>query len=191
MITREERLKILIWPGSLRQGSFNRQLANVINSRLVEKGVETDLIEFRDFDMPLFNADIQEKNGIPDATNALADRIVSSDGFVLVMPEYNFGVPGPVKNAIDWLSRIRPYPTAGKVCLLASAAPGQVGGARGIIALRPALSFMGAWLVPESFSLAQASNAFSENNQLKNSELEKLLNDVIGKFIAAAGSFRV
>ena len=64
-------MKILVWPGSLRQNSLNRQLASVINNRLGEKGVETDFIDFCDFDMPLFNGDLQEKHGIPDATTVL------------------------------------------------------------------------------------------------------------------------
>lgn len=181
-------MKILIWPGSLRADSFNRKLANVIDSKLSANGVETDPIDMHDFQMPLYDGDIEAASGLPPTTTALADRIQAADGFVLVMPEYNFGVPGPVKNAIDWISRIRPYPTVGKTCFLASAAPGLVGGARGIIALRPALSFMGAWLVPDSFSLAQAGQAFSDEGDLAADDMNTMLDGMLDKFVAATGS---
>jgi len=184
-------LKILIWPGSLRQGSLNRKLARAIDAKLFERGVETDHIDFRDYDMPLYDGDIEADQGLPAATTALAEKISNCDGLVLVTPEYNFGVPGPVKNAIDWMSRIKPYPTTGKTCFLASAAPGLVGGGRGLIALRPTLSFMGAWLVPDSFSLAQAGQAFGEDGGLVSEDIDNMLDGMLDQFLAAAESLKL
>ncbi|MEK9685128.1 MAG: NAD(P)H-dependent oxidoreductase [Rhodospirillaceae bacterium] len=178
-------MNILVWPGSLREGSLNRRLAEVIAGKLSHQGIGADLINFRDFEMPLYDGDLESSTGIPNSVSALAEKISGCDGWILVTPEYNFGVPGPVKNAIDWLSRIRPYPTSNKTCFLASAAPGLVGGARGLIALRPTLSFMGSWLVPDSFSLAEAANSFGPEGQLKDEALDKMLSQMLDKFIHA------
>ena len=127
---------------------------------------------------------MEASDGLPGGTIALGQRIGASDGLVIVSPEYNFGVPGPLKNAIDWLSRIRPYPTIGKTGFLASAAPSLVGGARGLIALRPSLSLMGMWLSGDSFSLAQAGQAFSGEDGLEDKELEKMLDGMLESFIS-------
>jgi len=179
-------LKILVWPGSLREQSLNRKLASLISKKLMVLNVDVDHIDFKDYSMPLYDGDIEKTSGVPKATTRLAKKITECNGFVLVMPEYNYGVPGPVKNAIDWLSRIRPYPTAGKVGFLSSAAPSLVGGARGLIALRPTLSFMGAWLTPEAFSLANASQAFDDDGSLKDGELDDMLLEMLKKFVNAA-----
>ena len=148
---------------------------------------ERDLAKFREFEMPLFDGDLQAADGVPAGTQQLANRIGASDGVVIVSPEYNYGVPGPLKNAIDWLSRFRPFPTAGKTCFLASAAPGLVGGARGLIALRPALSFMGMWLSGDSFSLAQANQAMV-GGKIVDDELDEMLDGMLDRFTKVTSS---
>lgn len=178
-------MRLFIFAASLRKDSFNKKLASLITRKLEGKGIDMDHAKFSEFDMPLFDADLEASDGIPAGTQALADRIMGADGTVIVSPEYNFGVPGPLKNAIDWLSRIRPYPTIGKPCFLASAAPSLVGGSRGIIALRPSLSFMGMWLSGDSFSLAQAGQAFSDDGAIKDDALDQLLDGMLEKFVKA------
>ena len=189
-IQRDKFMKILAFAGSLREGSLNHQLAEIIASKLKNLDVEVDLAKFRDFQMPLFDGDLETATGIPDGTKKMADRISASDGVVIVSPEYNHGVPGPLKNSIDWLSRIRPYPTAGKVCFLASAAPSFVGGARGLIAIRPTLSLMGMWLSGESFSLAQANKEMVDGKIL-NDELNQMLNGMLERFARVTASISV
>ena len=180
-------MRILVFAGSLRKESLNHKLAEIISSKLQKSGVEVDLAKFREFEMPLFDGDLQTTDGVPGGTQEFANRIAASDGVVIVSPEYNYGVPGPLKNAIDWLSRIRPFPTAGKTCFLASAAPGLVGGARGLIALRPALSFMGMWLSGESFSLAQANQAMADDKIVDN-ELDEMLDGMLDRFTKVTSS---
>ncbi|MEE2954761.1 MAG: NAD(P)H-dependent oxidoreductase [Pseudomonadota bacterium] len=176
-------MRILVFAGSLRKESFNKKLATIIAKKIGKLGVEVDHPNFREFLMPIYDGDLEASDGLPGGTIALGQRIGASDGLVIVSPEYNFGVPGPLKNAIDWLSRIRPYPTIGKTCFLASAAPSLVGGARGLIALRPSLSLMGMWLSGDSFSLAQAGQAFSDEDGLGDKELEKMLDGMLESFI--------
>lgn len=181
-------MRILVFAGSLRKDSVNKKLATVIAGKLDVLGAEVDLADFREFEMPLFDGDLEVLEGIPAGTQELADRIAIADAIVIVSPEYNYGVPGPLKNAIDWLSRIRPYPTIGKICFLASAAPSMVGGARGLIAIRPALSFMGLWLSGDSFSLAQANKAFGDDGGLIDDGLDKMLDGMLDRFVKVTGS---
>ena len=184
-------MRILVFAASLRKESLNKKLAVLICQKLEATGAEVDHADFRDFEMPVFDGDLEASDGIPAGTRRLADRILGADGVVIVSPEYNYGVPGPLKNAVDWLSRIRPYPTIGKPAFLASAAPSVVGGARGLIALRPSLSFMGMWLSGDSFSLAQANQAFDEDGALINEDLDRMLDGMLGKFVKATGSLRL
>lgn len=183
-------MRLFIFAASLRTESFNKKLATLIAQKLEGLGAEVDHANFRDFDVPLYDGDLEADSGIPDGTQALADRIAVADGVVIVSPEYNYGVPGTLKNAIDWLSRIRPYPTIGKPCFLASAAPGLVGGARGLIALRPTLSILGMWLSGDSFSLAQAGQAFDDKDGLNDEALDKLLDGMLTRFVNVTGSIK-
>ena len=184
-------MRLFIFAASLRKDSFNKKLATLIAGKLKGLGAEMDHADFREFDMPLFDADLEASDGIPAGTQALANRISAADGTIIVSPEYNFGVPGPLKNAIDWLSRIRPYPTIGKPGFLASAAPSLVGGSRGIIALRPSLSFMGMWLSGDSFSLAQAGQAFDEHGGIKDEVLDKMLDGMLDRFVKVTDSLKI
>jgi chromate reductase len=88
--------------GSLRERSYNRALlreAAALASQ--ETRIETASIA----EIPLYNADVQERDGFPPAVTELKDRLAAADGLLIVTPEYNWGIPGVVKNAIDWLSR--------------------------------------------------------------------------------------
>ena len=120
-------LKIVTLLGSLRQGSYNAAIARALPS-LAPEGMEVvALPSIRD--IPLYDADL-EATGIPPAVIALVDRIREADGVVIVTPEYNYSVPGVLKNAIDWLSRVPGQPLAGKPVALQSASMGVIGGAR-------------------------------------------------------------
>jgi chromate reductase, NAD(P)H dehydrogenase (quinone) len=88
--------------GSLRQGSWNTALLRAAQS-LTEPGVELDIATLHG--IPLYDGDLEKRDGIPRPVSELKERIVASDGVLLVTPEYNHGIPGVFKNAIDWLSR--------------------------------------------------------------------------------------
>src|ERR1700689_2494396 len=114
--------------GSLRKGSYNRIVMNAL-SALAPEGMK--IVEAPPFsEFPLYNADIQNSAGFPTAVQKLADAVRAADGVILNTPEYNFGVPGGLKNAIDWVSRLQNQPFIGKPVALQSASPGPVGGAR-------------------------------------------------------------
>ncbi len=175
-------MRLLAFAASLRRNSYNRKLIAVAADIARGAGVEVDLADFHEFDMPLYDGDI-EARGIPSGTEALAARVRAADGLLIASPEYNFAMPGTIKNAIDWLSRIKPVPLRGKYGLLMSASTGQVGGIRGLWQLRVPLEGLGVLLYPDMYTLPWADKAFDDNGGLKEQErfdrLKKLLESYI------------
>jgi chromate reductase len=136
----DRRLSIISICGSLRAGSYNRIVMNAL-AGLAPQGMQlTEAPPYGNF--PLYNADVQSAGGIPAAVSALAEAIRAADGLVFVTPEYNFGIPGPLKNAIDWVSRVPNQPFAGKPVALQSASPGPLGGSRVQYDLRRSLVYL-------------------------------------------------
>ena len=125
-----------------------------------------DLAEFREFDVPLYNADLQEASGVAPGAQEFGRRIAAADGLVLVSPEYNFSLPGTLKNLIDWVSRIRPVPLRGKSAVLLAASPGPFGGIRGLWQLRIPLEGLGMVVLPDMFALPDAAKAFGSKGEL-------------------------
>jgi len=137
--------------GSLRKGSYNRIVMNALSGLAPDNMQIREAPPFADF--PPYNADVQNSTGFPAAVNTLADAIRAADGVIFNTPEYNFGIPGALKNAIDWVSRLPNQPFAGKCVALQSASPGPVGGARVQYDMRRAMVFLDAFTLnkPEVF----------------------------------------
>jgi chromate reductase, NAD(P)H dehydrogenase (quinone) len=132
-MAREARLNFVVMVGSLREGSFNAAIARALPS-LAPEGVKiTPLPSVGEF--PLYNHDVQQK-AFPSIVTRTAEAIAEADGIIVVTPEYNHSVPGVLKNAIDWLSRLPQQPFAGKPIALESASQGLWGGLRAQLALR-------------------------------------------------------
>lgn len=89
--------------GSLRKGSYNRMVMNLLSELAPSEMIIKEAPSFAEF--PLYNADIQNSTGFPDAVITLADAIHAADGVIFCTPEYNFSLPGGLKNAIDWVLR--------------------------------------------------------------------------------------
>jgi chromate reductase, NAD(P)H dehydrogenase (quinone) len=137
--------------GSLRKGSYNRVVMNALPALAPEGMKITEAPPFTEFS--LYNADIQNSTGFPAPVQKLANAIRAADGVIINTPEYNFGVPGGLKNAIDWVSRLQNQPFIGKPVALQSASPGPVGGARVQYDLRRTMVFLDAMTLnkPEIF----------------------------------------
>jgi chromate reductase len=137
--------------GSLRKGSYNRMVMNALPALAPEGMKITEAPPFTE--IPLYSADIQNSSGFPAPVQKLADAIRAADGIIINTPEYNFGVPGGLKNAIDWVSRLQNQPFVGKPIALQSASPGPVGGARVQYDLRRTMVFLDALTLnkPEIF----------------------------------------
>jgi chromate reductase, NAD(P)H dehydrogenase (quinone) len=147
----DQILNVIMICGSLRKGSFNRIVMNALPGLAPEGMQLKEAPPFSEF--PLYNADIQNSTGFPAPVQTLADAIRAADGVIFITPEYNFGIPGPLKNAIDWVSRLPNQPFAGKPVALQSASPGPVGGARVQYDMRRSMVFLDAFTLnkPEVF----------------------------------------
>ncbi len=146
-----DQLNVLVICGSLRQGSYNASVARALPALAPAGMTLKPAPSFAGF--PLYNADMQNANGFPIDVVALADAIRSADGVIFVSPEYNWSIPGGLKNAIDWLSRLKEQPFKDKPVALQSASSGPLGGGRMQYHLRMAMTFCDALLFgrPEVF----------------------------------------
>ncbi len=137
----EKPLRFVVMLGSLRKGSYNAAIARALPALAPEGVTIAPLGSVGDF--PLYNFDVQEK-GFPPVVTAMADVIRAADGVIFVTPEYNHSVPGVLKNAIDWISRLPNQPFAGKPVAMQSASPGLWGGLRAQLHLRHMFVYLDA-----------------------------------------------
>ncbi|WP_145797114.1 NAD(P)H-dependent oxidoreductase [Kitasatospora atroaurantiaca] len=176
-------LRVLVFGASLRTDSVNARLASLVARLFAEADAETDLAGMGDFEMPLYNGDVELDQGLPQGALELRDRIERCDGFVISSPEYNASVPGVLKNAIDWVSRVRPQPFKDKNAMLVSASPSLVGGNRGLWALRVPLEHLGTRVYPDMFSLANAYQGFTDGGHLSDAVLQQRLSETVTSFL--------
>ncbi len=147
----DHHLDVIVICGSLRKGSFNAALTRMLPA-LAPAGMAIKPAPAWD-KMPIYNFDIQNSTGIPAEVTAWADAIRSADGVIIVSPEYNWSIPGGLKNAIDWSSRLKDVPFTNKPVALQSCSGGLLGGARMQYHLRMTLTTLDAFLFgkPEVF----------------------------------------
>jgi len=179
-------MRILAFAASLRKGSWNRRLLELGASIARESGAEVDLASFREFEMPMYDADLDHEHGLPPGGLELARRLEAADALLLAAPEYNYSIAGTLKNAIDWVSRVRPMPWRGKSIYLMSAAPSPMGGVRGLWQTRIPLEGCGALVFPDMFALAYADKPFTADGRLHDASLFERLRKEIAGFVRLA-----
>ena len=169
--------------GSLRKGSINAIVQRALPALAPDGMVITEAPPFAAF--PLYNADVQAASGFPAPVNALADAIRAADGVIIVTPEYNFSIPGGLKNAIDWVSRLQNQPFAGKPVALQSASPGPVGGARVQYDLRRAMVFLDAFVLnkPEIFIGGCAAKIDEQTGEIKDEATRNFIRQQLVAFV--------
>ncbi|MCZ7583591.1 MAG: NAD(P)H-dependent oxidoreductase [Deltaproteobacteria bacterium] len=126
-------MTVFVLSSSLRKESWNTKLAKAAAAELRSRGADARAATLADYAMPLYDQDIQDRDGIPKGARDLADRFRDADAFVVVSPEYNHSISGVLKNAVDWISRLRPVPWLDKPALLMSATPAPAAAARAFI----------------------------------------------------------
>ena len=177
-------IDILVVAASLRSASLNRKLASLAADVAdANDNMRVHRVDYADFDCPAYDQDAQDSAGIPSGAEAFRDRLTAADGLILASPEYNFSMPGGLKNIVDWTSRYRPHPFTGKHVLLMSASPSMAGGNRGLWALRVPFEHLGSRVYPEMFSLAQAMRAFDDDGQLADPKLRGFFHDNVNGFL--------
>jgi len=174
-------MKVLAFAASLRRASLNRQLIAVASDMARLAGAEVDLADFREFELPIYDGDLDAASGLPPGGAELRRRLERVDAVMMACPEYNYSIGGPLKNAIDWVSRARPMPWRGKSIYLMSASPSPMGGIRGLWQTRIPLEGCGALVFPDMFALSHANEAFDGSGRLRDAGLaDRLRRDVVG-----------
>lgn len=158
LMTQTAPLHFVTLLGSLRKGSLNGIVARTLPELAPEGVTITSLGSVVEF--PHYDQDVQER-GFPAPVLDMAEQIRAADGLIIVTPEYNYSMPGVLKNALDWLSRVTPQPLARKPVALQTVSPGAIGGARAQYHLRQSLVFLDAFVLnrPEVM-IGQAMSKF-------------------------------
>jgi NAD(P)H-dependent FMN reductase len=183
------RLKVLVFAASLRAESLNRKLA-ALAARVAEHyGATVDLASMRDFDVPIYDGDVENVSGIPQGAHELRTRLLANDAFIISSPEYNGSMPGTIKNLIDWTSRLRPQPFDARDGLLLSASPSLAGGNRGLWTLRIPLEHLGTRVFPDMFSLSMAHKAFT-GDEIGDPVLRQRFDNTLQAFLSLAEAAR-
>ena len=160
-----DQLNVLVICGSLRKNSYNAALARAL-PELAPEGMKFASAPAYD-GLPMYNADIQEASGFPPAAEDLAAAIRAADGVIIVSPEYNWTIPGALKNAIDWVSRMKDQPFKEKPVAIQSCSMGPLGGARMQYHMRMSLTYLNAFTfgTPEVI-VSVAQNKFDKDLKL-------------------------
>jgi NAD(P)H-dependent FMN reductase len=185
-------VKLLAFAGSTRSGSLNQKLLDLAVTEARARGAEVTELRLREFALPLYDGDL-EAEAFPEAARELKALFRSHHGFLIATPEYNGGMSGVLKNAIDWASR----PTdgenlvalsgfRGKVAGLMAASISPFGGLRGITQLRQVLSTIQVMVATEQVLAPFAGNAFDEKGALKEPLPAQLLAGLVARVIDLA-----
>jgi len=186
--------KILVIPGSLRTGSHNARLAALATKELTLAEAVVTRISLEDFPLPLFDADLAAASGPPQGAAQLKRMLMAHQGVFITSPEYSASVTPLLKNAIDWISRVRDRgePTyaafKGRVFAIGAATNGSGGGLRSLMALRQILELgCGALVIPEQLAVPHAEDAFDDKDNLKDETLAATLKAMVRRLVELAG----
>jgi NAD(P)H-dependent FMN reductase len=164
--------RILAFGGSLRRDSFNQKLAAVAAAGGREAGAEVTLIALRDYPLPVFDQDLEDAEGLPEAAKKLKQLFREHHGLLIASPEYNSSISGALKNAMDWVSRAETddepplVAFTGKTAVLCAASPGALGGLRGLVTVRSILGNLGVTVLPDQVAVSKAHEAFRTDGAL-------------------------
>jgi chromate reductase len=187
-------MKLLIFAGSTRQNSYNRQLAQTTAMLARASGAEVTHLELADFDIPMYNADL-EAQGTPADVIKLKQIMFEHPAWIICSPEYNGSYTALLKNTIDWVSSpVKSDPAwqegfksfRGKVVGVLSASPGGLGGLRSQSHLVPLLLNAQCWVAPKAFALGHAGEAFDADGKLQNEAHLKNVQAVIDQVLFAS-----
>lgn len=183
-------VKLLFLSGSKRNDSINATLAKLAAKKAAEiKEVDAHCIDLENYEMPLYDGDLEAENGLPETAINLKKLFIGADGLFIASPEYNSAYSPLLKNTIDWLSRSHeegePPLSAfkGKVAAIAATSPGGLGGLRGLVPLRMLLGNIGVTVIPAQAAIGDGNNAFDSNGNLTSEQNDQMLSDVVQQLV--------
>jgi chromate reductase len=185
--------KILVFSGSIRTGSMNARLAALAAKEFALAGADTTRISLLDFQMPIYDGDLENRSGPPEAAISLKRMMQTHHGVFIASPEYNASVTPLLKNTLDWVSRVREGKEAplavyrDRAFALGGASNGGYGAMRSLMALRQVLEQgCGALVIPDQITVARAGDAFDDMDNLKDEGNARRLKTVVQSLIEFA-----
>lgn len=164
--------KILAFAGSTRTDSYNKKLVKIAAKGAEAVGAEVTFLDLRDLPLPLYDEDLEAKEGMPENARKLKEIMIAHQGLLIASPEYNSSLSAVLKNAIDWASRPAPNEAplvafADKVAAIMSASPGGLGGLRGLVHVRSILGNIKVLVIPDQVAITKAYETFNADGTLK------------------------
>jgi len=186
--------RLLVFAGSTRLASHNRKLAREVALMARDAGAEVTHLELADFDVPMYNADLEARGTPPDVMR-LKQLFFEHPAWIVCTPEYNASYPALLKNTFDWLSSpVKGDPvwsddlrfSRGKVVGVLSASPGALGGLRSQSHLVPLLLTLQCWVAPVHYALGRAATAFDDQGRLADPQSRDKVQAVLQQVLWAA-----
>ena len=156
MSDQQTPLKVVGFSGSLRRGSFNSAALRAVKA-LAPADLSIEIVDLSP--IPLYNDDLRTEQGYPDAVKSFRDALRAADGVLIATPEYNYSIPGVLKNAIDWASRPPEQPFDGKPIAILGASPGALGSARAQYHLRQCFIYLNGLVMNRPEVMIGAANS--------------------------------
>lgn len=181
--------KILAFAGSFREKSYNKRVLAIAADGARRTGADVDIVDLRDYYMPVFCPDEIEKNGFHPTALKFQELLYDYHGLLIATPEYNASVPGGMKNMIDWASRRSERfglneVFKGKFAAMITASPGSFGGIRALAHLRQILSIMGVTVIASEIAVSFVADKFEGDSYEINDEKTKALLEGLGSSLA-------
>jgi chromate reductase len=182
-------MKVLAFSGSTRADSCNKKLVLEAAEIARKMGATVTVIDLKDFPIPLYDADLEAKQGMPSPAKRLRQMMVGSDAVIIASPEYNASISAVLKNILDWTSRNDGNYSAaayqGKKFAIMSASPGQGGKARGLVHLRSIIEAIGGDVIQKQVAVPNAYKAFDAKGRLESPSLKEELQQEIQQLLQA------
>jgi NAD(P)H-dependent FMN reductase len=190
--------RVLVIPGSARAQALSKRVAAAALAAIERAAGAGTLVDLAQFEMPLYQAELEARAGIPEAARRLQGLIAGHDALLIASPEYNGSMPPLLVNTLDWCSRTDPQnPSASglgifadKPAALAGSSPGALGGLRALIHLRDLLGYLGMIVIAQQIAVPRAHQAFGANGGLVDEALRARLEHVASALVGAASRLR-
>ena len=189
-------LRVLAFAGSTRRGSLNFRLAQAAAREAEALGAEVHLACLSDYPLPVYDADREASQGLPEAARAFKALLAAHDVWLIASPEYNGFFTPLLKNALDWATRReagepRLAAFQDKVAAIMSATPGALGGIRGLPMLRLLLNNLGVLVIPEQLAVGHADEVLGKEGALRDEHLARRLRRLVQRALRTAQGLRL
>lgn len=182
--------RLLMFAGSARSSSTNKKLAALAAKTAEQTGAEVTLIDLKDFEMPIYDGDIESETGLPENAVKLKRIFTEHHGLFIASPEYNSSISPLLKNSLDWISRPHTeneqplWAYKSKIAALGAVAPGALGGLRGLVPLRMMLGNIGVTVTPTQVAISNGANAFDDSGALKEPHQAQMLKATVDQLVS-------